>query len=51
MVTFTAAQLKQHRSRKDAWIAIHGKVYNITAFLKEVTLIYTFLFYIFLILF
>lgn len=33
--TFTEADLAQHSKRGDLWIAIHGEVYNVSAFLEE----------------
>ncbi|KAI9000424.1 cytochrome b5-like heme/steroid binding domain-containing protein [Trametes punicea] len=33
LLRVTPSMLKQHRSRDDAWTAIHGKVYNITPYL------------------
>eukprot|EP01126_Amoeba_proteus_P061149 TRINITY_DN8171_c0_g1_i3.p1 TRINITY_DN8171_c0_g1~~TRINITY_DN8171_c0_g1_i3.p1 ORF type:complete len:507 (-),score=109.57 TRINITY_DN8171_c0_g1_i3:110-1630(-) len=31
----TSAQLKRHNNEQDCWVAIHGKVYNLTSFLPE----------------
>lgn len=31
----TAAELARHNSRSDCWVAIHGKVYDVTSFLSE----------------
>ncbi|KAK2790572.1 hypothetical protein FQN53_009040 [Emmonsiellopsis sp. PD_33] len=31
----TLAQLKGHNSQEDLWIAVHGKVYNLTSFAKD----------------
>jgi cytochrome b involved in lipid metabolism len=36
MAKFTMKQVRQHTTQKDAWIALHGKVYNVTPFLPEV---------------
>lgn len=36
--TVPLEELKQHRRRDDVWIAIHGKVYNVTEFLDKVGL-------------
>lgn len=33
--TYTLEDLKTHNTREDMWIAIHGRVYNITPFLEE----------------
>lgn len=33
--TYTLEEVKAHNTRDDVWIAIHGRVYNITAFLEE----------------
>eukprot|EP00275_Glaucocystis_incrassata_P001469 EC123026.1.p1 GENE.EC123026.1~~EC123026.1.p1 ORF type:complete len:151 (+),score=19.46 EC123026.1:161-613(+) len=32
---FTTEELKEHKSRKTLWMAIHGKVYDITEFMDE----------------
>lgn len=32
---YTAEDLKSHNKEKDCWLAIHGKVYNVTDFLEE----------------
>lgn len=34
--TVTPEELQEHRNRDDVWIAIHGKVYNVTDFLDKV---------------
>lgn len=34
--TVSLDELKKHRRRDDVWIAIHGKVYNVTDFLDKV---------------
>ncbi|KAJ3204771.1 Cytochrome b5 [Entophlyctis luteolus] len=34
-VEVTAQELGKHASAADCWMAIHGKVYNVTAFLSE----------------
>lgn len=31
---YTLDDIKQHKTEQDAWIAIQGKVYNITPYLK-----------------
>ncbi|KAK2813426.1 hypothetical protein FQN50_000742 [Emmonsiellopsis sp. PD_5] len=31
----TLAQLEAHNSQEDLWIAVHGKVYNLTSFAKD----------------
>lgn len=33
LLRVTKAELKKHSSRKDAWMAINGKVYNVTAYM------------------
>jgi cytochrome b involved in lipid metabolism len=33
--TYTLEDLKQHTTESDCWLAIHGKVYNVTDFLDE----------------
>jgi cytochrome b involved in lipid metabolism len=33
--TISLAEASQHRSEKDCWLIIHGKVYDVTAFLDE----------------
>lgn len=35
MPNFTAEQVAQHNKEADAWIIVHGKVYNLTGFLSE----------------
>lgn len=30
----TMAEVKQHRSKDDAWLVLKGKVYNVTPYLK-----------------
>ncbi|KAK0647217.1 Cytochrome b5 isoform B [Lasiodiplodia hormozganensis] len=32
MAVITAAQLRAHSTREDLWLAVHGQVYNLTAF-------------------
>ncbi|CAG8516710.1 5047_t:CDS:2 [Acaulospora morrowiae] len=32
--TYTLEELKQHRTKDDAWTALNGKIYNITPYLK-----------------
>ena len=32
---FTYADLREHASRSDAWIAVHGKVYDVTTFARR----------------
>lgn len=32
---FTATQVATHKSRRDLWVIIHGKVYNISKFVSE----------------
>lgn len=34
--TVTAEALREHGRREDLWIAVHGHVYDVTAFLEEV---------------
>ena len=33
--TITISQVAEHNSVSDAWVAIHGKVYNVTKFLGD----------------
>lgn len=33
---YTYEEIAAHNSRKDLWMVIHGKVYDITAFVDEV---------------
>ncbi|KAJ2848419.1 hypothetical protein IWW36_003311 [Coemansia brasiliensis] len=33
--TFEASEIAKHNTRKDVWIIIHKKVYNVTEFLDE----------------
>lgn len=33
--TFSLEELQKHTSERDCWLAIHGKVYNVTEFLDE----------------
>lgn len=32
----TLAEVQKHRSRSDLWVAVHGKVYNVSTFLYDV---------------
>jgi cytochrome b involved in lipid metabolism len=32
---YTLEELKQHTTETDCWLAINGKVYNVTDFLDE----------------
>lgn len=32
---YSLEDIKQHSSDKDCWIVVHGKVYDVTAFLEE----------------
>lgn len=32
---YTAEEVSRHTSANDLWIALHGKVYDVTKFLKE----------------
>ncbi|XP_010550884.1 PREDICTED: cytochrome b5-like [Tarenaya hassleriana] len=32
---FTLAEVSEHKDRKDCWIVIHGKVYDVTRFLED----------------
>ncbi|KAJ3031382.1 UNVERIFIED_CONTAM: Cytochrome b5 [Siphonaria sp. JEL0065] len=32
---YTLTDVKKHNTAKDCWMIIHGKVYNVTAFLDE----------------
>ncbi|KAG2663542.1 hypothetical protein I3843_16G037200 [Carya illinoinensis] len=32
---FTLSQVERHRSKKDCWLVINGRVLNVTKFLKE----------------
>ena len=33
--TISLAEASKHKSEKDCWLIIHGKVYDVTAFLDE----------------
>jgi len=33
---FSWEEIKKHNGRKDCWIVLRGKVYNVTSFLDEV---------------
>ncbi|GAV70689.1 Cyt-b5 domain-containing protein [Cephalotus follicularis] len=33
--TFTLAEVSEHNNRKDCWLVIEGKVYNVTKFLED----------------
>lgn len=33
--SYTVEELKEHTTEEDCWLAIHGKVYNVTEFLDE----------------
>jgi cytochrome b involved in lipid metabolism len=33
--TYTLSDLKAHNTEKSCWIAVHGKVYDVTDFLEE----------------
>lgn len=35
---YTLETLKAHGTREDLWMLLHGKVYNVTKFLDEVSL-------------
>jgi len=35
MPQYTLEDVKKHNNKKDLWIAIHKKVYNVTTFLNE----------------
>ncbi len=32
---YSLEDIKKHSSDKDCWILVHGKVYDVTAFLEE----------------
>ncbi|XP_074586672.1 uncharacterized protein LOC141842360 [Curcuma longa] len=32
---YSAAEISLHASKKDCWLSIHGKVYDVTAFMEE----------------
>ncbi|KAJ2001233.1 Cytochrome b5 [Coemansia thaxteri] len=32
---YTSEQIQQHSTREDIWIVVHGKVYDVAAFLDE----------------
>ncbi|KAF5739462.1 Cytochrome B5 n3 ATCB5-D CB5-D [Tripterygium wilfordii] len=34
-IVFTLSQVAQHKSKKDCWLIIHGRVLNVTKFLEE----------------
>ncbi|CAO3666340.1 unnamed protein product [Umbelopsis ramanniana] len=33
--TFSLAQLSEHNQKKDIYVAVHNKVYNVTSFIEE----------------
>jgi cytochrome b involved in lipid metabolism len=35
--TFSLAQLSEHNQKKDIYVAVHNKVYNVTSFIEEVS--------------
>jgi L-lactate dehydrogenase (cytochrome) len=35
MRTLTMSEVQQHASKDDCWVIIHGKAYDLTAFLPE----------------
>lgn len=35
--TYSLAQVAEHNSNKSSWIVIHNNVYDVTAFLNEVS--------------
>ncbi|KAJ2818448.1 Cytochrome b5 type B (outer mitochondrial membrane) [Coemansia furcata] len=35
VTAYTGEQIKQHSTREDIWIVVHGKVYDVTKFLDE----------------
>ena len=35
LVKITQAELSNHKKESDCWLAIHGKVYNVTSFKKH----------------
>jgi cytochrome b involved in lipid metabolism len=35
MATYTPEEVAQHNKPDDAWIIVHGKVFNVTPFLDE----------------
>lgn len=34
--TYKLADIKKHSTKKDLWMVIHGKVYDVTKFIDEV---------------
>jgi cytochrome b involved in lipid metabolism len=34
---FTLAQVAEHNQKKDIYVAVHNKVYNVTSFIEEVS--------------
>lgn len=37
---YSLAEVKKHNDNKSTWIAIHNEVYDVTAFLNEVSYIF-----------
>ena len=33
--TYSLDEVNKHRSNKDCWLVVHGKVYDVTDFLEE----------------
>ncbi|KAI9007396.1 cytochrome b5-like heme/steroid binding domain-containing protein [Gaertneriomyces semiglobifer] len=33
--TYTVADLATHKSETSAWVAVHGKIYDVTSFLND----------------
>lgn len=38
--TFTISEVAKHSEAHDLWVAIHGKVYDVTQFIYDVLLLY-----------
>jgi cytochrome b involved in lipid metabolism len=37
MSTFTLQEISKHNHKKDLWLVIHGKVYDVTKFIEDVS--------------
>lgn len=36
--TYTRAEVAKHNTNKDTWLLIHNNIYDVTAFLNEVSI-------------